>query len=112
MAPDGSYVKEYWEADETYFTEQGPPIYVVTKELDYSLKENQEAIFELCNKVQQSKWIRPPFSSWMDSYFQWLATTGYPLNVDNRPANKSDFMMVILGFMKDALINDKPLRIE
>ena len=26
--------------------------------------------------------------------------------------NKSDFMMVILGFMKDALINDKPLRIE
>ncbi|UZJ52386.1 hypothetical protein CBS101457_001706 [Exobasidium rhododendri] len=84
--PAGSYLRDYFDAIDTYL-DVGPPLYFVAKDVDVTTRAGQQALcgrFTTCQPLSlantlEGERIRPdvsflaePASSWIDDFFQWL----------------------------------------
>jgi Niemann-Pick C1 protein len=84
--PAGSYLRNYFDAIDTYL-DVGPPLYFVAKDVDVTTRAGQQALcgrFTTCHPLSlantlEGERLRPdvsflaePASSWIDDFFQWL----------------------------------------
>ena len=84
--PDGSYLIPYFN-DLYDYLEIGPPVYFVTRDVDISKREQQQAVcsrFTTCQSLSltntlelerqrpEISYISSPAASWMDDFFLWL----------------------------------------
>lgn len=84
--PDGSYLIPYFN-DLYDYLETGPPVYFVTRGVDVSQRQQQQAMcsrfttcqpFSLTNTLELERqrsdisYIMSPAASWIDDYFLWL----------------------------------------
>uniref|UniRef100_A0A060TF82 ARAD1D13640p n=1 Tax=Blastobotrys adeninivorans TaxID=409370 RepID=A0A060TF82_BLAAD len=84
--PTDSYLVNYFDDLYDYF-EQGPPVYFVTKDMNATTRQDQQALcgrfstcqeFSLVNIIEQERkrpersYIVLPAASWVDDFFMWL----------------------------------------
>jgi len=72
--PDDSYVVPFNSANDAFFSENGPPVYVVTKDIDYY--GNIAPMHNLTEDIKKNKYMLPDVNSWMVDFITWINRTG------------------------------------
>lgn len=61
-----------------YFNQLGAPLFIVIKEYDYTLLENQNAIAKLASDVGSAPMVVAPIFSWLSAFKLWLTFCHFP----------------------------------
>eukprot|EP00958_Prasinococcus_capsulatus_P000813 scaffold60_cov382-Prasinococcus_capsulatus_cf.AAC.1 len=74
--PEDSYLIPYYDRLDDYFTNVGPPLYVVTKALDYTDLEIQRRIESITFALDESAWSGSPPINWQVDFRAWCIVYG------------------------------------
>jgi hypothetical protein len=86
--PVDSYVLDYQTTEEKYFAGTMYEVSMVIKTIDYTSRENQDAVMKLQQDLQQSEFVHGVVDCWLKDFIEWLPRS--PMNislVDGRPEN-------------------------
>jgi len=108
--PDGSYLLDTMDKQDQYFGEQGPKVEIVTLGMDYF--QEQAFLADIRTRLEgledRSPYIRdtngPTFSSWYDSYIDWLGALGpndpnLLLDSSGRPTDEDQFYQYLQTYL-------------
>jgi len=103
VLPDKSYVKEYGDIDQKYFSGFNMGTDIILGTFDYADERNQDYVFDLAERVAQSKAIVPPVHSWLSDYFHWLQNSRHndSLTDKGRPPSSAKFYLWLYEFLAD-----------
>ncbi|MGH0172026.1 UNVERIFIED_CONTAM: hypothetical protein FKN15_062616 [Acipenser sinensis] len=106
LAYDGSYVVNYYDDEDAYFSEYGPRVMVVvTEQVDYWNKEVRKEI-ESCLKVLENRlYVDASLSvSWLRVYEN--VSTILNINLDNETVFKDNLKLILPTFKQDICISN------
>ncbi|KAJ1422063.1 patched [Ochromonadaceae sp. CCMP2298] len=104
FAPDGSYVKEYFEQTKRLglnILEQNTPVQIVYKDVNYHTQANQLEMLNIQSEFLLGGHNKGPFSSWIEDFIAWVPNSTYngSVNSDGYLTDKSVFYQAVEVFV-------------
>ena len=116
VVPESSYVADYYEMKQNYFSNQGAVVmFVIDKPVDYHHVNVQDAIRIVFYKAQKTEYLDERVEiSWLEDYTKYRRNNslGNPTADDFVPVLMNDFLPKHPQYIHDIVLSEDKTRIE